>query len=232
MRGETPWDGNYIVDSVLWVTSHITQFTEPGWKYTKHGYGSGMLDEGSSYISLSDGTDLTIIVEAMSYNASLCHWRQVPPYHVSIQTFNLQVEGSFASITSLHAFITVLPPNPLNERVDFQYMGIIPVKNQEITLTLALDTIMTLSTRNGTKQQYPPPRATPFPFPYADNFDAHPIDSEADYFTDQGGSWQIVQYSSTNRVMRQMVPEPPIAWCPHGESPSAYSIIGNSSWTS
>ena len=47
----------------------------------------------------------------------------------------------------------------------------------------------------------------PFPVPYADTFDGYPLYSEAAYFADQAGSWEIVQSSDPSHglVMRQTV---------------------------
>ncbi len=32
----------------------------------------------------------------------------------------------------------------------------------------------------------------PFPVPYNDNFEGYPLHSEASYFSDQSGSWEII----------------------------------------
>jgi hypothetical protein len=69
----------------------------------------------------------------------------------------------------------------------------------------------------------------PFPLPYQDDFDRSATSSEAAYFSDQSGSWEIVDTSSSRgKTMRQMVTELPISWC--SEAPYPYSVIGNSSW--
>jgi hypothetical protein len=105
-----------------------------------------------------------------------------------------------------------------------------PVKNQ-LTLQISGSEMYTLSTINGTKGDYgPPPAETPFPLPYADNFDDAPLHSEAKYLTDQAGAFEVVQ-SSASKVMRQMMAQRPVSWCREGEAPYPYSVIGNHNWT-
>jgi hypothetical protein len=69
----------------------------------------------------------------------------------------------------------------------------------------------------------------PFPVPYQDDFDKYPVASEAAYFADQSGSFEIVDTSSSRgKVMRQMATELPISWC--GEAPYPFSLIGDARW--
>jgi hypothetical protein len=69
----------------------------------------------------------------------------------------------------------------------------------------------------------------PFPVPYQDDFKKYPVSSEAAYFADQSGSWEIVDTSSSRgKVMRQTVTQVPISWC--GEAPYPYSVIGDPHW--
>ena len=102
------------------------------------------------------------------------------------------------------------------------------------------------------------PASQPFPVPYKDNFDLHPLFSEAPYFADQAGSWEIVATAdpSRGRVMRQMVRarpflfdllacwlvlelKPPLVWpCQVPMVPitwegdyAPYSVIGDVKWS-
>jgi hypothetical protein len=69
----------------------------------------------------------------------------------------------------------------------------------------------------------------PFPLLYLDDFDTYPISSEAAYFVDQAGAWEIINtFSTHNKVMRQMVTELPITWCKEASYP--YSVIGGAHW--
>jgi galactosylceramidase len=112
----------------------------------------------------------------------------------------------------------------------FVYKGIITLTNRSFTLQLPVGVLYTLSTINGTKSTYgAPPVSTPFPVPYEDDFNKYLVSSEAAYFADQSGSWEIVDtFSSRGKVMRQMVTRYPISWC--REAPYPYSIIGDPHW--
>mmetsp|Transcript_23878 Transcript_23878/g.70486 ORF Transcript_23878/g.70486 Transcript_23878/m.70486 type:complete len:383 (-) Transcript_23878:13-1161(-) len=72
---------------------------------------------------------------------------------------------------------------------------------------------------------------TRFPLPYSDNFEGYPIAGEARYFTDQIGSWEIHPEqssgnSSSNLVVRQMVPSTPVHWSEGSNDRGPLSIIG------
>ena len=92
----------------------------------------------------------------------------------------------------------------------------------KFTVPLDPDTIMTLSTSTGqTKGSYSIPPSKPFPIPYNDDFDcecsirvylndsnsiAYEEYSEANYFADQTGVWEIRQDSKRmkGKVMEQV----------------------------
>jgi galactosylceramidase len=230
MRAVQPWSGSYEVGQVLWATAHWGQFTKSGWYFLQHRAGVGLLDNGGSYVSLTDptGQQLTIIVETMNRNSSQCKWTTSVDYNTTEQTATFQLDRSFAHITQLFAFFSNFTTIDVDQA--FIYKGIIALNNGTFTLQLPIEVVYTLSTINGTKGAYePPPASTPFPLPYEDDFDQYPIFSEAALFADQSGSWQIVDTSSSRgRVMRQMVTEIPISWC--GEAPYPYSIIGDNQW--
>ena len=61
------YNSNIIVWLNTYFVAHTTQFSEPGYYYLKHGYGAGHLDNGGSYITLSnpDTKDFTIVIETM-----------------------------------------------------------------------------------------------------------------------------------------------------------------------
>ena len=103
--------------------------------------------------------------------------------------------------------------------------------NLTYTINLQPNTIWTLSTINGKKGRHPqPPAPKPFPFPYADDFDSLPLHSQAPFFTDQSGSFEVVAAESAvgGNVLRQMMPRLPVSWC--GETPLAYSLMGSHDW--
>ena len=40
-----PWSGYYESMAAVWATAHVTQFTQPGWRYLNLDSGSGQLDQ-------------------------------------------------------------------------------------------------------------------------------------------------------------------------------------------
>jgi galactosylceramidase len=230
MRAVQPWSGSYEVGQVIWAAAHWGQFTKSGWNFLQHGAGVGLLDNGGSYVALTDptGQQLTIIVETMIRSNSQCKWSSSVDYNTTEQTATFQLDSSFAHITQLFVFFSNFSTIDVNQT--FIYKGIIALNKRTFTLQLPLEVFYTLSTINGTKGAYePPPASTPFPLPYQDDFNQYPISSEAALFADQSGSWQIVDTSSSRgKVMRQMVTEVPISWC--GEAPFPFSIIGDHQW--
>jgi galactosylceramidase len=190
----------------------------------------GLLEGGGSYVSLTNSTALTIVIETMPFNSSQCSWSTSPTYTVSPQTVTFQVDSSsFPDIKGLYLTTTNLS-NEADTEMDFQAQGLRPLTNGAITLTVMPEMLYTLSTINSRRGDHPtPPPATAFPFPYRDDFNEREVDSEAMGFIDQTGSWQIFQGDTTHgRVMRQQVLAPPVAWC--GENPVPYSVIGSHAW--
>ncbi len=74
MRAVEPWSGFCEVGQILWTAAHWGQFTKSGWFFLQHGMGVGILDNGCSYVALTDpaGQELTIIVETMKRDTSQC----------------------------------------------------------------------------------------------------------------------------------------------------------------
>ena len=231
LRANEPWSGFYQIGQVLWMAAHWGQFTRSGWFFLQHGSGVGLLDNGGSYVSLTDptGQQLTIIIESMDRNTSMCTYCGPGKYTTSNQTATFQLDSSFAHITQLFVFFSDL--NTYDVDQVFIYKGEITLENGQFTLPLPVEVVYTVSTINGTKSSYEPPSSAQFPLPYEDNFDQSAVSSEGAYFSDQTGSFEIVDVSTGSRgkVMRQMVTEIPISWC--SEAPYPYSIIGNPNWT-
>lgn len=123
MTANEPWSGHYELTTPLWITAHTTQFTQPGWKYLKT---VGHLKSGGSYVALSDGKgSLTIIIETMTHNHSICLYdgKSLPPYTVEDQTASFVLGGSFkGKISVLNMWQTQLGPSSTDQQV-FVYKG-------------------------------------------------------------------------------------------------------------
>ncbi|XP_038045329.1 galactocerebrosidase-like [Patiria miniata] len=231
MTANEPWSSHFEVTDTIWISAHTTQFTDPGWMYLKHKSGVQRLDKGGSFVSMTDGVNLTIIIETMSYDHSKCTWPYLPPYSVAAQTAKFTLQGSFAKVSSLNVWYSKLTFNGQSSTI-FVKKNPIKVVNGSFTLSLNPDEVYTLTTtERGYKGNYPtPPPSAPFPVPYSDNFDNYPEFSEASNFADQAGVWEIRESGDPTHklVMEQVVLESPVHWCPAAESP--ISVIGNYSW--
>uniref|UniRef100_A0AAY4AZD4 Galactocerebrosidase n=1 Tax=Denticeps clupeoides TaxID=299321 RepID=A0AAY4AZD4_9TELE len=204
MTAEQPWSGNYVVESPIWITAHTTQFAQPGWRYLQT---VGNFTHGGSYVALTDGKgNLTVIIETMSHDHSVCIRPVLPAYNISAQNATFRLKGSFAEITELQMWYS---------KFDYVTEGF-------FTLSIGVDEVYTLtSVTTGQKGTYPdPPSSTPFPKSYYDDFDESPSFDEAPYFADQTGPHVF--------TLRQIITQQPIAWAT--DSDHTISIIGDYSW--
>ena len=229
MTGSEPWSGWYDLGSVFWVTAHHTQFTRYGWHYLGHGSGVGQLQGGGTYVSLTDGKELTIIVEAVTADVSKCQYSSGPPGPTAQQTVTLTLGAGFEGIKTMNVFHSSMDPS---SRTWFEYGGAIDVVNGAITLTVSPNDLYTLSTLNGTKTApaHSIPAQSPFPLPFHDSFDARPEFTFPYYFDDQSGSFELVaaRNRSHGYVVQQSAPMMPVAWC--GDAPLTFSVIGSHQW--
>ncbi|XP_070540042.1 galactocerebrosidase-like [Ptychodera flava] len=234
MTAVEPWSGHYEVASPIFLSAHTTQFVFPGWTYFQHGAGVGHLDKGGSYVALTgDSKMLTIIIETMvNHDHSVCIRPALPKYTVEKQNASFKLQGSYRNITELYVWHSKLgfqgAPTTLFEKLEN-----IKVVNGQFSIQLDLDEVYTLTTMaTGNKGHYPDsPKSEPFPFPYQDDFEGYAEFSEASYFADQSGVFEIHQTNDVEhgKVMRQMVPQRPIVWCNDSDHPT--SVIGNHNWT-
>jgi galactosylceramidase len=109
LRAVEPWSGHYQIGRLLWVSAHWGQFTKAGWSFLQHGSGVGLLDNGGSYVSLTDptGQELTIIVETMNRDASQCAHSSTVHYNTTDQTATFQLDSSFSHVNQLFVFFTI-----------------------------------------------------------------------------------------------------------------------------
>ncbi|XP_076834877.1 galactocerebrosidase [Brachyhypopomus gauderio] len=232
MTAEEPWSNNYVVESPIWITAHTTQFTQPGWKYLRT---VGHLNHGGSYVALTDQEgNLTIVIETMSHNHSVCIRPPLRPYKVTPQTAVFSLKGSFALIKELqvwHSKFNFETKKP----VFFQKLNPIKVSNGSFTLDLDVDEVYTVTTiTTGLKGSYPePPPSAPFPKTYKDDFNVQtPVFSEAPNFADQTGVFEyfvnLTDPGPHVYTLRQVVTQRPVTWV--ADADQTISIIGDYNW--
>lgn len=232
MTAQEPWSGNYVVESPIWITAHTTQFTQPGWKYLQT---VGHLTHGGSYVALTDQKgNLTIVIETMTHDHSVCIRPPLPPYNVTAQTATFSLMGSFASLSELQLWNSKFDFKT-KKPVFFQKLAPIKVSNGSFTLDLDVDEVYTVTTiTTGLKGSYPePPPSSPFPKTYKDDFNVkNPSFSEAPDFADQTGVFEyfmnLTDPGPHAYTLRQVVTQRPITWV--ADADQTVSVIGDYNW--
>ncbi|XP_029973129.1 galactocerebrosidase-like isoform X1 [Salarias fasciatus] len=232
MTAEEPWSGNYVVESPIWITAHTTQFTQPGWTYLQT---VGHLDQGGSYVALTDGEgNLTVVIETMTHDHSVCIRPPLPRFNVTAQKATFQLKGSFASITELQVWQSQFNFKT-KQPTFFKKLPPIKLVNGSFSVSLAEDEVYTFTTiTTGTKGSFPdPPPSARFPKAYKDDFDVRsPSFSEAPNFADQTGVFEYYTNLSDPGphvfTLRQVVTERPVTWV--ADADQTVSVVGDFQW--
>eukprot|EP01088_Endostelium_zonatum_P014827 TRINITY_DN3388_c0_g2_i2.p1 TRINITY_DN3388_c0_g2~~TRINITY_DN3388_c0_g2_i2.p1 ORF type:complete len:321 (-),score=72.35 TRINITY_DN3388_c0_g2_i2:92-1054(-) len=188
---------------------------------------------------MTNGKDFTMVVETMSHDRSICIRPNLPPYTIENQTVTFNIKnwkGNNGNIPkTLYHWKSHLGNNEEHSSY-FNRENLIHVSaTGSFTIHLDINTVHTFTTlstgHKGNHGTPPAPKSFLSILPYHDNFNSYPEYSEARYFADQTGSFEIfdTKSSSHSKVLRQTVLQPVIAWC--GASSSPISIIGTRSMT-
>ncbi|CAK9299194.1 unnamed protein product [Gordionus sp. m RMFG-2023] len=238
MTANEPWSGHYTVSLPIWVTAHTTHFSEPGWYYLKHNRGVGLLDGGGSFVSLapSNKTQLTIIIETLTYGNSKCIRPELKPYAVADhQVVQFMLGGTFKNIRKLYVWRTDLSPKvPESERQVLDPQNVIEVQGGIVSINILADNLYTLTTifRESPVVYKPVPLPFPFPTPYFDDFEDYVEFAEPYNLSPQVGVFEARKIG-VNGVMAQVVQQTPIHWCIGNKyaMPSPTVVIGDYKWS-
>eukprot|EP01084_Bolivina_argentea_P194273 333296_1 len=254
MNAAWPWNGHYEVMSPLWINAHTTQFVDMlnnNWYYVKQGYGSGILDNGGTYVTFmsnngkSKDLNITIVIETMQYQNSLCI-RSNPSDFWNVTTQNITFKlvnsntNTYRLPTKLYVWKTVLFGSKIYW---FEQQDAININSDSYQFTMnniEPDTVITVtSISSGNKGSYStPPSKVVFPIPYSDNFQSYANeinngnDPQPKYFSDQAGSFavrQALKKANGEYALEQLVPYSPslngTAWI--ADAPQPLTIIGD-----
>ncbi|XP_067656751.1 galactocerebrosidase-like isoform X2 [Haliotis asinina] len=208
MNASEPWSGFYTVPVDVYLAAHSTQFTRPGWTYLKHGSGVGRFSNGGIYVSLvnPDMKDFTIVIETVNDNTT-----GIP---VASENVTLQLQGSFASITSLNVWFTQLNINNLSDSHVFEKQPPIPVIDGKINLNLGVNQVYTLTTlTTGGYREYEEPYMMS---PQTGAYEATTVGGDHD------------------KVMRQVTTRRPVSWstwCPIEKAGVSLALVGEYYWS-
>jgi hypothetical protein len=207
MQANTPWSGHYEVKSTIWVTAHTTQFAQPGWQYLDSA--SGTLPEKGSYVSLrsKDRRNWSMILETVGAERA--------------QTLSFRVTGGLAA-AKVHVWET-------NHSRAFDHVASLTPVHGTFEFTFDPDSLYSLTTTSGQgKGHAVPPPGTPFPLPYAEDFERTPIGRAPKFLSDQDGAFEVRPcIGRRGHCLEQVVVEEPIAW---GAMPDPYTLTGDADW--
>jgi hypothetical protein len=234
--------------------------------YSAVGAGSGWLKQGGSYVTLvppataetaSAGPTMTMVIEKMDPATSHCEWEGVGNSTTPLnETVSFTLQGALAKVTKLNVWRSLIGGYASSQV--FEKLDPIAVSGGRFSIDLCAECIFSVTTLSiGQKGTFSAvPRLTGWvdatsPAGFSDNFDHYNLSSEAAYWSDMSGSWEIVAATEREietkheahymrehvepapaaahgKVMRQMVPTPPIFGIRTEVRP--LSMIGEKTW--
>ncbi len=207
MYANTPWSGNYKVQSTIWVTAHTTQFAQPGWRYDDAS--CGYLQHGGSYVTFlsPDRSNWSTVLETIDARQA--------------QTVRLRVAGGLSG-AAIHVWET-------NGDKTFVHLSDLRPQSGYFTLTLDPDSLYTITTTTGQgKGEAEPPPPAPFPSQYRDDFESVKIGGTTRYLSDQDGAFEAQPCRSRpGKCLMQVIVDKPIPWSP---LPDPFTLTGDSDW--
>ena len=235
MTAVQPWSGYYWVSPVIWATAHVTQFTKVGWLYLKNGAGSGQLPQGGYYVTWvdPDSSDFTLVIVKISHEHAPCIRPHLPSFSVAAENVTFHLDSSLGNASSLNVWYSNFEDGP--PYTTFEEMSPITPDKGLFSVHVPIGGYFTITTiKTGKKGQYTPPISQPqFPLPHEDNFDNYTDSSEARYFADQIGIFEIhpgtLDQNSHEMIMKQVVPMMPIAWQGWSDK-GPLTVIGMREW--
>jgi len=208
MYANTPWSGHYDVQGTIWSTAHTTQFAQPGWQYLDSA--SGTLPEKGSYVSLRspDKKNWSVVLETIDAK--------------NPQKVQFRMAGGLGA-AEVHIWET-------NNTRTFEHVADVKPQNRTFEYTFDPDSLYSLTTTTGQgKGSAQPPAATPFPLPYADDFEKVATGHAPKYLSDQDGAFEAHPCAGrSGQCLEQVITEKPIPW---GPLPDPFTLAGNAAWT-
>ncbi len=218
MLAQQPWSGYYELGAGMWVDAHVTQFTEPGWRYIDSA--TGYLDSGASYTTLRDPDtdDYTVLVETVDADGPT--------------TLDVDVTGGLSD-GAVHAWSTeVESPNDGDWFV--QHDSSQPTDGA-YTVTLEPGRMYTFSTTTGQHKGTAEPAADQnehMDLPYAEDFENLGTHETAPYFADLEGAFEPASCGGDRdgTCYRQVVDQQPVFW--HGDTvpDMPTTVMGDPQW--
>jgi O-glycosyl hydrolase len=214
----SPWSGFYRLGRTTWAIAHVTQFTQPGWRFvdSASGFLGGSRDNGS-YISLKapNGRDYSTIVEATTATQA--------------QTVNVTLTGGLSTGT-VRVWDTNLNSNSSSEH--FIRKADVTPSGGRYSVTVQPGHVVSLTTTTGQgKGTATGPANHGLALPYQDSFESYPLNTMARYVADMQGIFEVRNCLNgrTGRCLQQVTPVRPIRWQANRDI-DVYTLAGDPAW--
>lgn len=242
MTARSPWTGHYELQPPLWMAAHTTQFTWPGMRLlptnqsaaaaagTGAAAGSGWLAAGGSFVTYTDGGNVSIVIEKVAPEKSGCGFSSTPHYAVADETVSIRLAGPSATIKALSVWRSSFAAGTFFEQ---QPEPVTVGPDGLFRIQVATDEVVTLSSLTGQRKGNTTggPVDANFPVSYADDFDHYADGSNADYFTAMSGAFDVTVGAAGGGgggVLRQAAVGFPIKWLRDDLLP--FAVIGDGTW--
>ena len=187
------------------------------------------------------GSDFTLLVVKVSYDHAACIRPTLPRAltgNVSAERVTFILDSSMGNVTELACWRSNYESEP---PIMFQQQTNVTVVDGRFSLDIALGDYYTVSTvqtaQHGGFPSSPVPASQPrFPLPLHDDFDSATVSQQPKYWSNEQGVFEVhVDVgNSSNRVLRQMVPQPPLhkPGRPNAvtSQPNANAVVGMLEW--
>ncbi|MGO4535945.1 hypothetical protein AB4079_13685 [Leifsonia sp. 2MCAF36] len=214
MRANTPWSGEYTVQSAIWAMAQTTQFTQPGWHYLDDS--SGYLDNSDqdqgSYVSLRSprGGDWSTVIENIGTTA---------PRTVTLSTTGGLKKGP------LHVWQTTATQS-FERQADLRIDG-----QGQYTVTIPANSTVSITTTSGQHHgDAAGPAASAFPFPFTSSLATGGASGQTPYFSQMEGAYEErpCHAGRSGTCLAQVSPQPAISWAAW-KQPAG--IVGDLDWS-
>ncbi|PSL08468.1 F5/8 type C domain-containing protein [Haloactinopolyspora alba] len=218
MLAQQPWSGYYELGAGMWVDAHVTQFTEPGWRYIDSA--SGYLDSGASYTTLRDpdSGDYTMLVETVDADGPT--------------TLDVDVTGGLSD-GDVHVWSTEVKSPDDGDW--FVQQGATTPADGAYSVTLEPGRMYTLSTTTGQHKGSATPdagRDEHMDLPHAEDFEGLGEHETAPYFADLEGAFEPADCGGDRdgTCYRQVITEHPVCWHCGSLPDMPTTVMGDPQW--
>jgi hypothetical protein len=211
-----PWSGWYSLGLQLWITAHVTQFVQPGWRYVDASSGYlGAARQNGSYITLKSGSAYSVVIETADASAP--------------QTVAFRVAGGL-STGDVHIWATAMGSKSASDY--FVHGADVNNANGQYWVTLLPNYVYSITTTTGQgKGAATSPAAQPSrALPYREDFETSVVGSVAPLLSDMEGAFEIAKCTGQahgGNCYRQSAPIMPIAW---GHAGTPFTLVGTADW--